>query len=267
MGVASRFFFQSHTIFCQVSSSHLVNILMKMLSREHKHLFARLLFNSRELLFGSDEGAETENSLIGQTRKGDKQNKWMEILNQLQSVGASDVSDYRVLRDVEWSNLRRGVEKRLANLEANRAKPPEEQQIIKAFTKTEEIVADILGKGAGTTQSEEIDLSEYDSLTSNSQHFKIEVPSDDEAFDYEPQAKKAGKSAKKRPIGVLANGGFGSQVELNELRRKKLRLECAKLELELEKIPLECAKLELEIQHLQKTLVQPKQGSSAGQST
>jgi len=91
----------------------------------------------------------------------------------------------------------------------------------------------------------------------------IKIQSDDETFDYKPQAKKS----KEIPIRVLANGGFGTQAELNELRRKKLRLECAKLELELEKIPLECAKLELEIQHLQKTLVQPKQGSSVGQST
>ena len=48
----------------------------------------------------------------------------------------------------------------------------------------------------------------------------------------------AGAGAKKRPIG---NGGFGqaaagSHAELNELRRKKLRLECAKLELEIEKV-------------------------------
>ena len=41
---------------------------------------------------------------------------------------------------------------------------------------------------------------------------------------------------------------------MNELRRKKLRLECMKLELEIEKLPLECAKLELEIQQLQKNL-------------
>jgi len=59
---------------------------------------------------------------------------------------------------------------------------------------------------------------------------------------------KPRKPAKKQPVGVLSKGGFGSQEELNELRRKK-------------------PKLELEIQHLQKTLVQPKQGSSVGQST
>jgi hypothetical protein len=43
--------------------------------------------------------------------------------------------------------------------------------------------------------------------------------------------------------------------ELNDLRRKKLRLECSKLELEIERIPLECAKLELQIQLLQRDLL------------
>jgi hypothetical protein len=43
--------------------------------------------------------------------------------------------------------------------------------------------------------------------------------------------------------------------ELYELRRKKLRLECSKLELEIERIPLECAKLELQIQLLQRELM------------
>ena len=48
-----------------------------------------------------------------------------------------------------------------------------------------------------------------------------------------------------------------------ELRRKKLHLECAKLELELEKIPLECAKLELEIQTLQRNLLQQQPSTSS----
>ncbi len=43
--------------------------------------------------------------------------------------------------------------------------------------------------------------------------------------------------------------------ELYELRRKKLRLECSKLELEIERLPLECAKLELQIQQLQRDLL------------
>ena len=109
-----------------------------------------------------------------------------------------------------------------------------------------------------------IDISDYDTMaTSDAGLFKVEFDDDDDIagddLEGEPVAKKAavagGKSGKKRPIGAGLNGGLGSsQAELNELRRKKLRLECAKLELELEKIPLECAKLELEIQHLQRTL-------------
>jgi len=53
----------------------------------------------------------------------------------------------------------------------------------------------------------------------------------------------------------LASSSSGVDHELNELRRKKLRLECAKLELEVERLPLECAKLELQIQQLQRELL------------
>ncbi len=53
----------------------------------------------------------------------------------------------------------------------------------------------------------------------------------------------------------LASSSSGVDHELNELRRKKLRLECSKLELEVERLPLECAKLELEIQQLQRELL------------
>jgi len=240
--------------------------LDEMLSREHKLLFARLLFNARDLLFNNEEATE-ESSTLGQTKKGDRAAKWFEILSQLNSVGA-DVSDYKNLRDVEWSNLRRAVERKLAAIKANQSKPPDNQQQVKPFTQAEEIVADILGKGSGNTQVVAIDISDYDSLTSatvastDAGVFKVGYDDDDDDMagedldGGEPAAKKSaagttGKSGKKRPI---LNGGLGSQAELNELRRKKLRLECAKLELELEKIPLECAKLELEIQHLQRTL-------------
>ena len=52
----------------------------------------------------------------------------------------------------------------------------------------------------------------------------------------------------------MASSGSGDH-ELYELRRKKLRLECSKLELEIERLPLECAKLELQIQQLQRDLL------------
>ena len=46
-----------------------------MLSPEHKLLFARLLFNARDLLFNNEEATE-ESSTLGQTKKGDRAAKW-----------------------------------------------------------------------------------------------------------------------------------------------------------------------------------------------
>ena len=60
---------------------------------------------------------------------------------------------------------------------------------------------------------------------------------------------------RKRKRNFAAHYPLTANYELMELRKKKLQLECAKLELDLEKIPLECAKLELEIQKLQGDLV------------
>ena len=49
----------------------------------------------------------------------------------------------------------------LASVKSNEGKPQEEQQPIRPFTQTEEIVLDILGKGSGTTQKTEVDLSDF----------------------------------------------------------------------------------------------------------
>ena len=68
-----------------------------------------------------------------------------------------------------------------------------------------------------------------------------------------PGVKQKKRGRKKRIFPTFNMGGSGP-VEMNELRRKKLRLECMRLELEIEKLPLECAKLELEIQQLQRNL-------------
>ena len=68
-----------------------------------------------------------------------------------------------------------------------------------------------------------------------------------------PGVKQKKRGRKKRIFPTFNMSGTGP-VEMNELRRKKLRLECMKLELEIEKLPLECAKLELEIQQLQRNL-------------
>ena len=68
-----------------------------------------------------------------------------EILTQLNCVGA-EVTDYKKLRDVEWSNLRRAAEKKLATFKANQEKPLNQAQPV-VFTQAEEIVLDVLGKG------------------------------------------------------------------------------------------------------------------------
>ena len=49
----------------------------------------------------------------------------------------------------------------LTSVKSNEGKPQEEQQPIRPFTQTEEIVLDILGKGSGTTQKTEVDLSDF----------------------------------------------------------------------------------------------------------
>ena len=73
--------------------------------------------------------------------------------------------------------------------------------------------------------------------------------------------KKKRRKQKASDWSGFTTGYYGSNsegrsgVEFNELRKKKLKLECTKLELDLEKMPLECAKLELEIQQLQRELL------------
>ena len=56
-----------------------------MLTRDQKLLFARLVFNAKEILFSTD---------VTEIPIADKASKWFEILSQLNSVGAS-VPDYR----------------------------------------------------------------------------------------------------------------------------------------------------------------------------
>ena len=49
----------------------------------------------------------------------------------------------------------------MAAVKANEGKEQEEQAPKRPFTQTEEIVLDILGKGSGTTQKTEVDLSDF----------------------------------------------------------------------------------------------------------
>lgn len=230
-----------------------------MLEKEHKLLFSKLLFNAKDVLFSNEEANE-ESSTQGQTRKGEKASKWFEILTQLNCVGA-EVTDYKKLRDVEWSNLRRAAEKKLATFKANQEKPLDQAQSV-VFTQAEEIVLDVLGKGFGNTRYQEIDWSAYKDVSRSTAERsagilkeELEDLDDDDEVDEKLEKEGLGKSAKKRArTNGSTVGSVSGQAELVELRRKKLRLECMKLELELEKIPLECAKLELEIKHLQSAL-------------
>ena len=79
-----------------------------MLTREQKLLFARLIFNAKEILFADSANSEVT--------KPEKASKWFEILMQLNSVGAN-IPDYKTIRDQEWSNMRRAVEKKVGELD------------------------------------------------------------------------------------------------------------------------------------------------------
>ena len=63
----------------------------KMLTFEHKMLMAQMIFNEKETLFG-EFGPELT--------KVEKQEKWMEILVKLNSVGAN-LTDYKVSDKME----------------------------------------------------------------------------------------------------------------------------------------------------------------------
>ncbi len=52
-----------------------------------------------------------------------------------------------MLRDNEWSNLKRATEKKLATIKANEEKSEEARTACKPLSPVDEIVLDILGKG------------------------------------------------------------------------------------------------------------------------
>ena len=62
------------------------NSMLKMLTPEQKMLMAQMIFNEKEVLFG-EFGPDLS--------KVEKQEKWMEILVKLNSVGAN-LTDYKV---------------------------------------------------------------------------------------------------------------------------------------------------------------------------
>ena len=88
----------------EIPSDYEVENASSMLTREQKLLFSRLIFNAKEILFADSANSEVT--------KPEKASKWFEILMQLNSVGAN-IPDYKTIRDQEWSNMRRAVEKKV----------------------------------------------------------------------------------------------------------------------------------------------------------
>lgn len=228
----------------------------KMLTHDQKLLMAQMIFNEREVLFGEFGPGLT---------KVEKQEKWMEILVKLNSIGAN-VNDYKTLRDNEWSNMRRATEKKLATLKENESKSAETKVQCRPLSTLDDIVLDILGKGRGTTTQKTIATVEEMATMPMSALIKYdedEEEDDDTETGMETMEDPISNTAntiplpknRKRKRNFAAHYPLTANYELMELRKKKLQLECAKLELELEKMPLECAKLELEIQKLQRDLL------------
>lgn len=63
------------------------------------------------------------------------------------------------MRDIEWSNMRRASEKKVATIKDNEGKPDEEKINIRPLTALDEIVLDVLGKGSGKTHKVRLPLT------------------------------------------------------------------------------------------------------------
>jgi len=237
-----------------------------MLTTDQKMLMAQMIFNEKEILFG-EFGADLT--------KVEKQEKWIEILVKLNSIGAN-IHDYKTIRDNEWSNLKRATEKKIQTLAANESKPDDQKVNCKPLSPLDEIVLDILGKGQGLTTHQVIgNVEDIHSMNSFQQMLKYDDFEEDDEIDEVGNETETGAGldaievtgnpitantipmvkSRKRKRNFAAHYPLTANYELMELRKKKLQLECSKLELELEKMPLECAKLELEIQKLQRDLL------------
>ena len=135
--------------------------MLIMLTPEQKMLMVQMIFNEKEVLFG-EFGPDLS--------KVEKQEKWIEILVKLNSLGANltdykvrsiilisqkfvwhhffiSLIDFQILRDNEWSNTRRATEKKVATLKSNEDKPEEERIQCKPLTPLDDVVLDILDKG------------------------------------------------------------------------------------------------------------------------
>jgi hypothetical protein len=155
-----------------------------MLTFEQKALMAQMIFNEKEILFG-EFGADLT--------KVEKQEKWMEILVKLNSIGGN-VNDYKTLRDNEWSNMKRATEKKVQTLASNENKSEDQKINCKPLSPIDEIVLDILGKGRGLTTHKAIaSVDEISSLNSFQGMMKYEDFDEDGELDEEENDIETGK--------------------------------------------------------------------------
>ena len=155
-----------------------------MLTFEQKALMAQMIFNEKEILFG-EFGADLT--------KVEKQEKWMEILVKLNSIGGN-VNDYKTLRDNEWSNMKRATEKKVQTLASNEDKSEDQKINCKPLSPIDEIVLDILGKGRGLTTHKAIaSVDEISSLNSFQGMMKYEDFDEDGELDEEENDIETGK--------------------------------------------------------------------------
>ncbi len=63
------------------------------------------------------------------------------------AVISSTFAVLQILRDNEWSNMKRATEKKLQTLKQNESKSEEEKINCKPINALDEIVLDVLGKG------------------------------------------------------------------------------------------------------------------------
>ena len=155
-----------------------------MLTFEQKALMAQMIFNEKEILFG-EFGADLT--------KVEKQEKWMEILVKLNSIGGN-VHDYKTLRDNEWSNMKRATEKKVQTLASNENKSEDQKINCKPLSPIDEIVLDILGKGRGLTTHKAIaSVDEISSLNSFQGMMKYEDFDEDGELDEEENDLETGK--------------------------------------------------------------------------
>lgn len=190
------------------------------LSEEHEMMLVHFIRDNKSLLSSDvDEGVKSE--------------KWAEITEILRSSGAASVDSLTL--ETQWDNLKASCLNKL--------------QTKDALTAKDELVLSALSVGQSEDMSMHVvSLQNQDNNSVKTDHLKKEAASDPE----EPQGET--RNPRKRGNIHLKSSGPRNVKEVSALAKKKIQLECRKLEMQMEQIPLECAKLELEIQQLQRDL-------------